>query len=321
MAVCKEDQTLKNHQLLTRVAYQYYVQNKTQSEIAKSCDLSRSTISRLLTQARQEQIVKIQIAEADLQVMELETQIKNTYHLRNVIVVAPEAGFKSNDQKTILAHGAGLYVKQIIKANSRVGISWGATLSNMVKQLHQFKSTNATFIPLVGGPSAANVKYNVNTIVYDLAKKFVGKSKYVNEQAVQKSPYLKNKIMKTAYYQELVTDWQNLDLAIVGIGGPLITKTTSYWRDLLTPDDLTLLKEQQAIGDCCCTFFDKNGKILAPFLRKRTIAIPLEVLKQVPVRIAVAYSLTKVPSIKTALSMGLVNTLITDEETARNLID
>lgn len=312
---------MKNRQFLTRIAYQYYVQNKTQSAIAKSWNLSRSTISRILTRAREEEIVKIQLDDSDLKIMELETKVKNKYRLKNVVVVTPEPNQSLNDKKTILAHGAALYLKQIIKNNSRVGVTWGATLSRMVGQLHQLKSTNATFVPLVGGPSQANVKYNVNTIVYDLAKKFVGKSKYINDQVVQKSIYLKNKIMKTPYYQELIVDWQKLDLAVVGIGGPLTTKTTSHWRDLLTSDDLILLKEQHAIGDCCCTFYDKNGKILAPFLRKRTIAIPLEMLKQVPIRIAVAYSLTKIPSIRTSLNMGLVNTLITDEETALHLIN
>ncbi|BDR59184.1 sugar-binding transcriptional regulator [Xylocopilactobacillus apicola] len=300
---------MKNRQLLARVAYQYYIQNKTQAEIANNLDLGRSTISRLLSEARRENIVSIQINDLDL--LELEVKVKEAFNLRNVIIVT---------KSEAIAHEAALYLKQIIKPNNRVGVAWGSTLARMVGQLQHPKSTNATFIPLVGGPSAANSKYNVNTIVYDLARKFVGKSAFINATAVQESAALRNCIMNSKDFAEFAYSWEHLDIALVGVGGPLTNKTTSHWRDLLTTDDLVLLKEQHAIGDCCCTFFNEDGKILAPELQKRTIAIPLSMLSRVPISIALASSLSKVPSIKALLSMGIVNTLITDQETAINLL-
>lgn len=203
---------MKNHQLLVRVAYQYYIQNKTQSEIAKSLDLGRSTISRILTQAKRENIVNIQINGLDLDLMDLENKIKNYYQLRNVIIVPTT----SSDKSSALALEAALYLKQIIKPNNRVGVAWGSTLAKMVGQLHHPKSTNATFIPLVGGPSAANAKYNVNTIVYDLAKKFVGSSEFINATAVQETAALRNGIIGSKYFRELTNDWQHLDIALVG---------------------------------------------------------------------------------------------------------
>nr|WP_279384782.1 sugar-binding domain-containing protein [Lacticaseibacillus manihotivorans] len=60
---------------------------------------------------------------------------------------------------------------------------------------------------------------------------------------------------------------------------------------------------------------------MAPNLQKRTIAIPLETLKQTPIRIAVARSTEKVPSIKALLQIGVVNTLITDADTASQLLN
>ena len=148
----------------------------------------------------------------------------------------------------------------------------------------------------------------------------MGNSVFINATAVQESRYLRDGIMNAKYFQELARDWAHLDIALVGIGGPLNHKTTSRWRDLLTPEDQAMLKEQHAIGDCCCTFYDANGKLLAPDLQKRTIAISLDTLKQTPIRIAVARSKEKVPAIKALLKMGVVNTLITDNDTAEQLL-
>lgn len=307
---------MHDERLVTRVAYQYYIQNLTQSQIAKNLNIGRSTISRLLTQARQQHIVSININTADVKLLELEAQLKAQYHLRNVDLIDST----HSDLDLALAKEAAQYLKQIIKPNNLVGLSWGASLALMVGQLDHPKAASATFVPLVGGPSAANAKYHVNTIVYDLAKKFMGNSVFINATAVQESRYLRDGIMNAKYFQELARDWAHLDIALVGIGGPLTHKTTSRWRDLLTPEDQVMLKEQHAIGDCCCTFYDANGKLLAPDLRKRTIAISLDTLKQTPIRIAVARSKEKVPAIKALLKMGVVNTLITDNETAEQLL-
>ncbi|KRL51004.1 sugar-binding transcriptional regulator [Lacticaseibacillus manihotivorans] len=308
---------MHDERLLTRVAYQYYIQNQTQSQIAKNLNIGRSTISRLLTQARQRHIVSISINTNDADLLDLEAQLKRRYHLRNVDLINSDHA----DLDLALAQEAAQYLKQIIKPNNLVGISWGSSLALMVGQLDHPKAANATFVPLVGGPSAANAKYHVNTIVYDLARKFMGNSVFINATAVQESSYLRDGIMNAKYFQELARDWAHLDIALVGVGGPLTRRTTSRWRDLLTPDDRDMLKDQHAIGDCCCTFYDVNGKLLAPNLQKRTIAIPLETLKQTPIRIAVARSTEKVPSIKALLQIGVVNTLITDADTASQLLN
>ncbi|MCI1986769.1 MAG: sugar-binding transcriptional regulator [Lactobacillus sp.] len=305
--------------LLTRVAYQYYILGQTQQEIAETLNLGRSTISRLLTRARQEGIISIKIAGADTELLALEAQLKERFGLRNVDLISTTTDMSEQDKETALAHESARYLKQIIRPNDHVGIAWGSILAKMVGQLDHPKTTNAIFVPLVGGPSAANAEYHVNTIVYDLARQFGGTSVYINAAAVQESRYLRDGIMHARYFQELANAWQHLDIAFVGVGGPLAKATNSHWRDLLTEADIMLLKEQKAIGDCCCTFFDQHGKLLAPSLRQRTIAIALSQLQKVPISVAVARSQNKVPSLKALLSMAIVNTLITDEETARAL--
>ena len=69
-----------------------------------------------------------------------------------------------------VAKEAALYLKQIIENDSIVGLSSGKTLERMIGSISMNKSTEATFVPLVGAPGHSNSRYHVNTIAYDFAK-------------------------------------------------------------------------------------------------------------------------------------------------------
>ncbi len=308
-------------ELLAKVAYLYYVENETQAQIAKDLDIYRTTISRLLKQAREQHIVTIEINDFNANLFKLEAALKARFHIREAVIIPDnrEETPQQKDQRLSLA--ASQYLKQIIKPHNTVGFAWGSVLSGMIGQLEQLApiKTDATFVPLVGGPSPSNSRYHVNGIVYDAARQFGGHSLFVDAAAVQESRYVRDGIISSQYFHDIQDCWQNLDIAFVGIGGSL-TNTTSRWRDLLTAADCQLLRERHAVGDCCCTFFDRSGKILKGDLLDRTIAIPLTQLQTVPHSVGVARSLTKAPAIKTLLGMGILNTLITDEETAKRVL-
>ncbi|MFD1671286.1 sugar-binding transcriptional regulator [Agrilactobacillus yilanensis] len=306
--------------LLAKVAYLYYIEDNTQAEIAKTLNIYRTTISRMLKQARAMGIVKVQIEGFDTKVFDLEQQLKRRFGLDNAVVVPNYENENHETKEKRLSAEAALYLKQIIKPKDIVGFAWGSVLAGMVGQLNNPIKTEATFVPLVGGPSTANMQYHVNGIVYDAARQFGGRSLFVDAAAVQESKYVRDGIMNAQYFQEIQHCWANLDIAFVGIGGGL-NSHTSRWRDLLTATDQQLLKARQAVGDCCCTFYDRSGKILTGDLLNRTIAIELAALKQTPNVVGVARSLSKVPSIKALLTMSVLNTLITDEVTAQRILD
>ena len=48
--------------LLARIAWMYYIQGLTQEEIARKLDFSRTKVTRLLAQAREEGVVEINIS-------------------------------------------------------------------------------------------------------------------------------------------------------------------------------------------------------------------------------------------------------------------
>ncbi|SFD41756.1 deoxyribonucleoside regulator [Clostridium uliginosum] len=69
------------------------------------------------------------------------------------------------------------------------------------------------------------------------------------------------------------------------------------------------------------TFFDDNGEICNEKIYNRTIAISLDTLKEKEKSILVAGGEHKVKAIKGALKGKIANVLITDQYTAKRLLE
>jgi len=74
--------------------------------------------------------------------------------------------------------------------------------------------------------------------------------------------------------------WKKVNIAIVGIGGPLSSDSsyvpTSYHSDA----DITLLKEEEQVGDILSHFLRKDRKLCSPLLSKRVVGLSLEQLRE-----------------------------------------
>lgn len=301
--------------LLIKVAYLYYIENKKQSEISKELNLNQATISRLIRVAVEKEIVKIEIKDDEsIHLVKLERYIQTKYHLKNVIIVGNKPKSSEAEKSMRVAKEAALYLKQIIRNDSIVGLSSGKTLERMIGSISMNKSTEATFVPLVGAPGHSNSKYHVNAVVYDIAKQFDGKSIFLNATAIQEDKRTRDHIVNSKYFEEILDYWKRLDIALVGIGESL-KYPIRHWRELLTDEDVADLKLCEAAAECCCTFVNSDGKIIKNDQYKRKIGVDLELLSGIPHSIAVAQGKQKASSILAFLKTNFINTLITDEET------
>ena len=67
--------------LLAKLAYLYYVEDKSQSQIAAETGIYRTTVSRMLAEAKKEGVVKIEIENFDTRLFHLDNYIKQKYGL------------------------------------------------------------------------------------------------------------------------------------------------------------------------------------------------------------------------------------------------
>ena len=106
--------------------------------------------------------------------------------------------------------------------------------------------------------------------------------------------------------------WNAADLAILGIGNTEILnifgKTFGYSNI-----------HCQAIGDVATHFFDKNGSFVN--LYSNTLCASMDNVKNAKESIAIACGKEKAEAIAGALRTKMIDTLITDDHTAKKVLE
>ncbi|WNS78281.1 sugar-binding transcriptional regulator [Domibacillus sp. DTU_2020_1001157_1_SI_ALB_TIR_016] len=305
--------------LMVRIAQMYYEEDMTQSAISKELGIYRTSISRWLKKAREEGIVNITIKTDIDETFDLEQRIAKIFNLREVIILPVKKDQTAADKKKAVATAGADLLKRIIKDDDVVGFAWGTTMSSMIGEFHHVDKKDAHFVPLVGGPGPMDTKYHVNTIVYNIAEDFDGTAYFIDAAAVVERKETKDDIVQSNYFSKITELWDNLTIAVVGIGNPN-QSSNLVWAGFCGDQEIEELNRQGAIGDICSRFYDIKGTLIRSDLSERTIAIEIEKLRGIPYSIGVAESIEKAPSIIGGLRGGFINTLVTTEETAEEML-
>ena len=88
----------------------------------------------------------------------------------------------------------------------------------------------------------------------------------------------------------------------------------------VTRSEMDALRAAGAVGDLLGRFFDQDGKVVDCEFNDRVLGLELEALRGRQVT-AIAGGREKLASIRGALAMGLISTLVTDEATAESLVE
>lgn len=305
----------EEERLLYKIAKMYYDENFTQGQIAKELDIYRTTIGRMLKKAREKGIVKIEIQSTLDKQFDLEEKIANHFGLKEVIIAPSHSGQGMLDLQSAIGSASSKLLDRIIKDEDVVGLAWGTTLGHMVNQMTELKPKNINCVPLVGGPGGMSVDFHVNAIVYKLAQAFNGHPHFIDAAAIYKSSETTKEIIDSEFMKKVIDLWDELTVAIVGIGAPF-SSSNMVWSGFLGDEEKDELKQNNAIGDICSRFFTSEGKLIDSPIAERTIAIQLDKLKGLRYSIGVAHSVDKVDSIIGAIKGKYINTLLTNEETA-----
>lgn len=307
-----------DRRLLVKVSQMYYVENMNQHEIAGKFGINRTTVSKYLKKALQAGIVQISVVN-DLY-ENLETALEKKFGLKEVYIV-PSSSDPDEVKMNLGKAGVG-YLKRIMNDGDVIGFAWGSTIGALsnIAAADKCNLINADMIPLVGGPENVDSEYHVNTIVYKVANAFKAKSHYLYAPAITGTAEAKSVIMQDVNCQRIVKLWDAVNITILGIGAP-IKSSNLVWTGSVGKEYSDALRDAGVVGDICSRFYDVNGKVVDTVLKDRTVAIELEKLKNIKYSIGIAASPEKVPAIYGAMKGNFINVLISDEETAKLLIN
>jgi DNA-binding transcriptional regulator LsrR (DeoR family) len=304
--------------LMVKVAKQYFEKGMTQQEIATSLRISRSSVSRLLSRAREEGIVQIGIDVPPGTYPELEKSLEESYDLVEVIVVETQNYDSTAGVALDLGIAAANYLERTIKENDIIGFAWGTTMKSMVDAVQPIKIPGVKIFQMNGGLTPQMTDIHGTSLTSNLATRLGGEAYMIQAPGVVDSPQTQKIFMSDTHVQQVFEIAQQASTAFLGIG--TIADDTLWGRAGLLSDEVTNeLESLNAVGDIMSRYYDEFGKLVNSSLCQRVVGIPIEQLLGIDRRIGVAGGRNKFKAILGALRGAYINVLITDQITAQKL--
>ena len=306
--------------LLTKVSKLYYEDNLNQDEIVERLHISRSTISRLLAQAREEGIVKIVVISPTGTYAELETSIEQKYAIEEVIVTDVPAPDSPQMIARELGAAAANYLLRAINQTDVVGVSWGYTLRGMVAALEPKNFPNVRIVQMTGGIGKPESESHATELCHKLARTLSCKLALLPAPGVVHSKQTREVYLMDEHVRTAINLLPSITLAFVGIGSLNSYSITVRDETILTQADLDEAIANGAVGDIALRFIDADGQPVKCELSKRIIGIDIKNLRQIPRVVGVAGGANKIEPIRAAMRGKLIDVLITDQATAEALV-
>ena len=317
-----------DEEIMVQVAQMYYIDGNTQSVIAKQLGLSRSSISMILADARDYGIVEIRIKNPKKYNDELSAEIMNKYDGLKQCYVVPTTITSINTLTKIVASQGTYITEKELSSHSIIGVAWGTTTYEFMKSFNNSSNLNdVQVVPLIGGTNRVSSEFQLNEMVRKLAEKLHGVPSFIYAPAYAESEKDRELYMKSKSMKDIAEKWTNLDVAIVSVGSMPEYYDENFLFDnkvLFNPFIIKTMFEQdsqRAVGDICGRRFNIKGQFLDNDYNNKLIAIDENSLATVKKVICIAAGNHKALSIIGALRTGTINMLVTDENTARSVLE
>lgn len=302
---------------LVEVAHMYYVSDFTQEKIASRMRVSRSKVSRMLKEARARGLVEIRIRSSLITASELQERLRRGLGLRECLVLAAP---DSTDGAERVGALAGRYLQESIVDGSIVGVGWSSAVYSTVSSGTLEEKKNVTVAQLMGSVGDTIIELNGAYITGRLADALGAHAQYIQAPMIVTDAAVRDGLIRDQYIQRTLTVSRRANIMIVGIGA-VDESVGQYRAGYLDDADLRHIRERGAVGEVCGAYFSKKGEIVPLELNERMVGLDSEDLLNIPLRVGVSWGVQKVLANIGAARSGLVNVLITDENTAREMLE
>ncbi|WP_246683833.1 sugar-binding transcriptional regulator [Labrys sp. KNU-23] len=305
--------------LMIQVAKRYYELDMTMGDLAKELNLTRWQASRLLTEAREAGIVRIEIVPRAPRSPDIESRLQRRWNLKEAVVV-PNNG---EEDEGLLLDAVAQAAARMLAGLGKVpliGVSWGRTMSAVAHRLPPFWNEGVEVVLLNGAMNIRSPSIRTNNTAELFARSANGTATLLPVPAI-----LGHAATRVALEQD-PTIASVLELArkapVICFGmGTISPDSVLVQSGFVTEAETAALKAKGAVGDILSRYVDAQGNIVDADIDARTIGLDLRFCRERKFSIGVAAGKSKQAITLACLRAGYLNVLVTDEQTARFLLD
>lgn len=311
----------ERHDQMHLAASMYYVQGETMESIARHLQVSRSTISRLLKEARDSGLVRISLAPGGSGHGSVEQVFHDKFGVRATVVAVREGSSAVHCLERV-ARMAGLVVSEAVQDEMVIGTAWGTTVASVVQHLRPTDVMGSQVVQLNGSANSNSSGLpHIGVIVGEMARAFDSEFVAFPVPAFFDYAQTKQAMWRERSVRHVLDLQARVELALFGVGS-LTSEVPShvYSAGYLTRDEMLELKAQGVVGDVNTVFLREDGSWADLEINSRASGMPLDQLARVPRRVCVVAGPGKSVALLGALRAGVVTDLVVDAATAKAVL-
>jgi len=302
--------------LATRAAWLYFAGGLTQSAVADRLGVAPAKAHRLISRASKAGFVRVFVEGPIGGCIALEETLSARYRLTTCRVV-PDLGETGLPLRALGLAAASLLREALERGTHRViGVGHGRTLAAAIDALPATPAPHVRLVSLQGG-----VPRRTNSGPFDVTHRAAEKTGA--EAFLLAVPTIADTAADAVVLRRQRGVAQTLALAaeatlvLAGVGA-IAESAFLPMAGMLTAEELQALRAAGAAGELLGRYVDAAGREVTTDLHDRVIAVHPALLRGV---VAVAGGTEKTTAIGAVLNSGMLAGLITDEPTARRLVD
>lgn len=208
-------QTRQHIEKLIRVSQMYYDEGLNQSQIAGEVGYSRSSVSRMLTEARETGIVQITIGHPLQRLQSLEENLRNKYGLKTVRVAY---SYDDSIASTLVPQCAAQLLVENLKPDSLIVTSTGTPMVATIRALPPLDYPRAHVTQMLGSLSSANSLTDSPEICRMMAERLGCAYSLLPAPLIMGSAEVAQAVRSEKLIAMTLALGNRADIAIVGVG-------------------------------------------------------------------------------------------------------
>lgn len=302
-------------ELMSRAAWLYYERGLNQQAVADRLGLSRSTISRLLTDAEREGIVRITITEPLPESALLAERLVDKYHLAGATV---EPSDRDTPPMDAAAAAMARRLENLVSSGPvTIAAGWGRTLGKSAQMARTMHTSGVVLIDAFGHTTTEGIAPAVE-VTNNLGTKFGARVMHIPSPGFAPSAEIADNFLSSGSVSSTLDLARAADVVIVAVGvvGPESLLITAGYLDAAAMDALI---EAGAVGEVFGRYFDADGNEVMPDVL-HPVSLTLDDLRHARRVIAAVGGMDKQSAAEGALAAGIIDELATDDTLARALL-
>ncbi len=315
-------------EIAARAAWLHYAGGLTQGAVARRLGLAPTRAHRLIAGAVRDGLVRVYVDCEVASCLDLEARLADTFGLGACHVV-PDIGDDPVLPLAALAQGGSGWLMRVLETAEHpvIGVGHGRTLAAVVDALPRRGSlsrrgplehgASRTWVSLLGGLTR-KFAANPYDVIFRLAEKSDAEAYFMPAPMFADSVADRKTMLGQTGLAEVMRRIDSATLCVLGIGATDAGETLALGTD--GPQAQAELRGRGVVAELLGQFLDADGALVSTPWDHRTMAPSLDALDGRDV-VAIAGGLHKRAAILAALRSGRLTGLITDEPTARALVD